>query len=72
MGVASQLLKQYISSEIQFCGEHEIHVVSFLSPLRGLVLPDVLPTACAVGCILAPLRGWEPVGLRWISQMFSE
>ena len=32
--------------------------MSFLSPLRGLVPAGVLPTARAVGCILAPLRGW--------------
>ncbi len=30
----------------------------FMSPLRGLFsLYDRLPTACAVGCILSPLRG---------------
>ena len=31
---------------------------SGLSPLRGLVFSPRLPTACAVGCILSPLRGW--------------
>ena len=30
-----------------------------LSPLRGLVIFQLGPTACAVGCILSPLRGWE-------------
>ena len=32
---------------------------SFLPPLPGLIhLSADLPTACAVGCILTPLRGW--------------
>jgi hypothetical protein len=31
--------------------------VSCLTPLRGLFPLHVLPTAYAVGCILAPLRG---------------
>ena len=31
--------------------------MTFLSPLRGLGWWDIVPTACAVGCILAPLRG---------------
>ena len=30
----------------------------FLSPLRGSVVCGFPPTACAVGCILPPLRGW--------------
>jgi hypothetical protein len=30
----------------------------FLSPLRGLGMSLRLPTACAVGCIFSPLRGW--------------
>jgi hypothetical protein len=29
-----------------------------LSPLRGFVFLTSIPTAGAVGCILAPLRGW--------------
>ena len=29
-----------------------------LSPLRGSLAVDFLPTACAVGCILAPRRGF--------------
>jgi hypothetical protein len=32
---------------------------SFLSPLRGSVIFYFSPTACAVGFILAPLRGWS-------------
>jgi hypothetical protein len=43
-------------SEIESC-RAKLQVVIFLSPLRGLVSPEVLPTAHAVGCILAPLRG---------------
>jgi len=34
-----------------------------LSPLRGLVSCGFIPTACAVGCILAPLCGWSGAGL---------
>jgi drug/metabolite transporter (DMT)-like permease len=30
----------------------------FLSRLRRLLLAGALPTACAVGCILSPLRGY--------------
>ena len=30
----------------------------FLSPLRGFSYGGPSPTACAVGCILSPLRGW--------------
>jgi hypothetical protein len=30
---------------------------TILSPLRGSLTSHILPTACAVGCILAPLRG---------------
>jgi hypothetical protein len=37
--------------------------MTFLSPLRGCVSLDILPTACAVGCILAPLRGYEAANL---------
>jgi hypothetical protein len=33
-------------------------VVADLSPLWGLFLSRFLPTACTVGCILTPLRGW--------------
>src|ERR1039458_10455446 len=33
-------------------------VVAALSPLRDCVTSHSLPTACAVGCILAPLRGY--------------
>lgn len=33
-----------------------------LSPLRGLSELYLQPTACAVGCSLAPLRGLEPAG----------
>src|ERR1022692_4702574 len=33
-------------------------VIAFLSPLRGLLISHLPPTACAVGCILSPLRGW--------------
>ena len=33
-------------------------VIAFLSPLRGSVNCHFLPTACAVGCILSPLRGY--------------
>src|ERR1039458_9728846 len=34
--------------------------VVFLSPLRGLLISQLAtPTACAVGCILSPLRGLE-------------
>ena len=29
----------------------------FLSPFQGFVIARSPPTACAVGCILAPLRG---------------
>jgi hypothetical protein len=32
--------------------------VAILSTLRGLLAPARLPTACAVGCDLSPLRGW--------------
>ena len=35
----------------------------FLSPLRGLNRFPSVPTACAVGCVLAPLRGLEDPGL---------
>ena len=38
-----------------------------LSPLRGLGCVVRLPTACAVGCILAPLRGWVR-GTGWCRQ----
>ena len=32
----------------------------FLSPLQGFSIFSVLsPTACAVGCRLSPLRGWD-------------
>ena len=34
---------------------------SFLSPLRGLIISRFLPTACAVGCILSPLRGYAAI-----------
>src|SRR5258705_5561247 len=37
----------------------------FLSPLRGLPPFIRLPTACAVGCNLAPLRGWCAAGSAW-------
>src|ERR1700675_4809165 len=30
----------------------------FLSPLKGLRLATCLPKACALGCILTPLRGY--------------
>jgi len=30
---------------------------TLLSPLRGLLISHFCPTACAVGCILSPLRG---------------
>src|SRR5579864_4190996 len=40
------------------CG---VCVVAFLSPLRGLLISLPPPTACAVGCILSPLRGCRPV-----------
>jgi drug/metabolite transporter (DMT)-like permease len=33
----------------------------FLSRLRRLVIVHSLPTACAVGCILSPLRGYGAV-----------
>jgi hypothetical protein len=33
-------------------------VTAFLTPLRGLLISLLAPTACAVGFILAPLRGW--------------
>src|SRR5271170_3524267 len=39
-----------------------------LSPLRALVICFVLPTACAVGCILAPLRGLARSVPRWLTQ----
>jgi len=32
-------------------------VITTLSPLRGLFRSHSYPTACAVGCILTPLRG---------------
>jgi len=32
--------------------------VCFLSPLRGFFTSFCVPTACSVGCILSPLRGW--------------
>jgi len=35
--------------------------VAFLSPLRGLLVYHSSPTACAVGFILSPLRGLEPM-----------
>jgi len=38
-----------------------------LSPLRGFFPSSSrYPTACAVGCNLAPLRGWRSHGLRMI------
>ena len=30
-----------------------------LSPLRGLLIFRDVLTACAVGCIFSPLRGWS-------------
>ena len=40
-----------------------------LSPLRGLLSILLVPTACAVGCILSPLRGWgvlhDSSGVLW-------
>ena len=36
-------------------------VEAFLSPLRGLQVFLLPPTACAVGCILSSLRGWRRV-----------
>ncbi len=33
----------------------------FLSPFQGWLIFPLLPTAYAVGCILAPLRGWGGV-----------
>jgi hypothetical protein len=37
-------------------------LLSFLSPLRGWVgYPGEIPAACAVGCILSPLRDWAGV-----------
>jgi len=35
--------------------------VASLSPLRGLLVYHSSPTACAVGFILSPLRGLEPM-----------
>jgi hypothetical protein len=32
-------------------------VRALFSPLRGWFVSRLSPTACAVGCILAPLRG---------------
>ena len=34
------------------------------SPLRGLLVYDLPPTAYAVGCILSPLRGWDASSLK--------
>src|SRR5271166_645269 len=38
---------------------------SILSPLRGFFLACTSPTACAVGCILSPLRGFTHKLYRW-------
>jgi hypothetical protein len=36
----------------------------FLSPLWGLRVGDPRPRACALGCILAPLRSWSDRSVR--------
>jgi hypothetical protein len=36
-----------------------MHLLRFLSPLRGWFVFLFCPTACAVGWNLAPLRGWS-------------
>ena len=36
-------------------------VIAFLSPLRGSFISHSSPTAYAVGFILSPLRGLEPM-----------
>ena len=42
--------------------------IAILSPLRGLVISRCGPTACAVGCILTPLRGCaEPFSKYWLN-----
>ncbi len=35
----------------------DVYVRTILSPLWGSLISYVTPTACAVGCILTPLRG---------------
>ncbi len=35
---------------------------SFLRPFRACPFPTAPPTACAVGCILSPPRGWKASG----------
>lgn len=48
-------------SEIRCCANHGVDIVTLLSPLWGLVWWDVRPTGCAMGYILAPLRGLSTV-----------
>ena len=38
-------------------------MIASLSDLRGLLFSDLGPAACAVGCILMPLRGWDSARL---------
>jgi hypothetical protein len=40
----------------------------FLRPFEALFILDFLPTACAVGCILPPLRGYAAVHVPYNSQ----
>src|SRR5271169_4435938 len=37
---------------------HSEALDEYLSPLRGLLASAFLPRACALGCILVPLRGY--------------
>src|SRR5437867_6686256 len=41
------------------CRSYGVCVVTSLSPRWGWFSFQFLPTACAVGCILTPLRGWS-------------
>jgi len=41
------------------CSRTFPHVCDILSPLRGWIALASFPTAYAVGCILAPLRGYR-------------
>src|ERR1035438_3875381 len=55
----SQFVKQRMKEFVTKLGRPSgVCVVAALSPLRDCVTSHSLPTACAVGCILAPLRGY--------------